>query len=144
MCPKCIWRDYKGIRLHEQVTQGFFQENKKLIDWANSQPLANPLTCLGDGHDGIWNIITKIGNSSLGRFHLCEKFSIFRWSIRLIPAVTLGAWGWLAYLSITNNQAKFCPPYNEISEMSTVEESEVKARSQTFSFNGKKPINMLN
>jgi hypothetical protein len=25
-----------------------------------AQPLANPLTCLGDGHDGIWNIIAQL------------------------------------------------------------------------------------
>jgi hypothetical protein len=75
---KCIWRDYKGIRLHEQVTQAFFQENEKLIDWVNSQPLDNPITCLGDGHDGVWNIITKISTSTQRReildwFHLKEN-----------------------------------------------------------------------
>jgi len=27
----CIWRDYKGIRIHEQVTEAFFQDNQSLI-----------------------------------------------------------------------------------------------------------------
>jgi hypothetical protein len=60
------------------VTQGFFQENEKLIDWVNSQPLDNPVTCLGDGHDGVWNVITKISTSTQRReildwFHLKEN-----------------------------------------------------------------------
>lgn len=75
---KCIWRDYKGIRLHEQVTEAFFQENEKLINWANSQVLDDPLTCLGDGHDGVWKIIKKISNTEQRReildwFHLKEN-----------------------------------------------------------------------
>lgn len=28
--------------------------------WVNTQPLASPVTCLGDGHDGVWNIIVEI------------------------------------------------------------------------------------
>lgn len=34
-----------------------FGENALMIDWVNAQPKAAVLTCLGDGHDGIWNII---------------------------------------------------------------------------------------
>lgn len=40
----CIWRNYKGIRIHEQVTEAFFQENETLINWVNEQRLASPLT----------------------------------------------------------------------------------------------------
>lgn len=74
----CIWRDYKGIRIHEQVTEAFFQDNQALISWVNSQPLASPLTCIGDGHDGIWNIISQMGESTTRReildwFHLKEN-----------------------------------------------------------------------
>jgi hypothetical protein len=74
----CIWRDYKGIRIHEQVTEAFFQDNQSLINWVNEQPLASPLTCIGDGHDGIWNIISQIGQETERReildwFHLKEN-----------------------------------------------------------------------
>ena len=74
----CIWRDYKGIRIHEQVTEAFFQDNQTLINWVNEQPLANLITCLGDGHDGIWNIIGQIGEPTARReildwFHLKEN-----------------------------------------------------------------------
>ena len=42
------------------------------------QTLNNPLTCLGDGHDGVWNVISKISTSSQRReildwFHLKEN-----------------------------------------------------------------------
>lgn len=74
----CIWRDYKGIRIHEQVTEAFFQDNQTLIKWVNEQPLASQITCIGDGHDGIWNIIGQIGESTARReildwFHLKEN-----------------------------------------------------------------------
>ncbi|MBD1833610.1 hypothetical protein H6F61_13205 [Cyanobacteria bacterium FACHB-472] len=33
-----------------------FRDNARIIDWVKAQPLAAVLTCLGDGHDSIWNI----------------------------------------------------------------------------------------
>ena len=50
------WRDYKGINLDGQVVSAFYRENERLSDWVNQQPLAIPVSCLGDGHDGIWNM----------------------------------------------------------------------------------------
>ena len=49
-----------------------------LIDWVNSQQLGELVTCLGDGHDGIWNIVEQIANSEqrfeiLDWFHLTEN-----------------------------------------------------------------------
>lgn len=72
------WRDYKAITLHGQVCAGFFQANQELVDWTNGQPLAEVITCLGDGHDGIWNIMAQIGNSESKRevldwYHLKEN-----------------------------------------------------------------------
>lgn len=57
----CEWRDYKAICLNTEVNAACFPENQTLIDWVNQQSLGNPFTCLGDGHDGIWNIISKFG-----------------------------------------------------------------------------------
>ena len=28
-----------------------------LAEWVSQQPSSNPLICLGDGHQGIWNIL---------------------------------------------------------------------------------------
>ena len=70
-----------GIRIHEQVTEAFFLDNQTLINWVNSQPLAKPITCIGDGQDGIWNIISEIGESTTRReildwFHLKENIYV--------------------------------------------------------------------
>jgi len=60
----CQWRDYKAVNLHEHAVGAFFQDNTSLVTWVNAQPLSVPLTCLGDGHDGIWNIYAQIGTTS--------------------------------------------------------------------------------
>ena len=62
------------------VTVLQFRENQLLIDWANEQSLAATLTCLGDGHDGIWNIIAEIGHEEQRReildwYHLMENLA---------------------------------------------------------------------
>ena len=75
----CAWLGYKAISLHHNGTVGtFFQDNQVVIDWVNHQPLANTLTCIGDGHDGIWNIIDQLApdvqrREVLDWFHLIEN-----------------------------------------------------------------------
>ncbi len=49
-----------------------------MIDYINSQPLTTPLVCLGDGHDGIWNLVAEFGSSQwrweiLDWYHLREN-----------------------------------------------------------------------
>ncbi len=57
----CAWLGYKAISLHHNGTVGTsFQDNQVVIDWVNDQPLASTITCIGDGHDGIWNIIDQL------------------------------------------------------------------------------------
>lgn len=53
------WRDYKAVRLQGIYYAAFFNLNQSLIDYVNSQPLTNPLVCLGDGHEGVWNLIKE-------------------------------------------------------------------------------------
>ena len=72
-----IWRDYKAIDTDAGMVANF-QNNAALIDWVNAQPLATPLTCLGDGHDGVWNIVAQIATpaqrrASLDWYHLNEN-----------------------------------------------------------------------
>lgn len=55
-----------------------FQQNDLLIDWVNHQALAPVLTCIGDGHDGVWNIVRKLTPETERReildwFHLMEN-----------------------------------------------------------------------
>lgn len=74
----CEWRDYKAVNLHEQMVGAFFQDNFGLVNWVNAQALSDPLTCLGDGHDGIWNLYNQIGTPAqrceiLDWYHLVEN-----------------------------------------------------------------------
>jgi len=74
----CEWRDYKGVNLHDLGVAAFFRDNAGLVKWVNQQPLANPLVCLGDGHDGIWNLFAEIGTTIfrqeiLDWYHLMEN-----------------------------------------------------------------------
>ena len=74
----CHWQDYKAVRLHDSYYAAFYQENQALIDYVNDQPLAELLTCLGDGHDGIWNIIGQLNPAQKRReildwYHLVEN-----------------------------------------------------------------------
>jgi hypothetical protein len=41
----------------------FFDDKQSLVDYVNSQRLVNPLVCLGDGHDGVWNLVKELGKS---------------------------------------------------------------------------------
>jgi len=69
----CSWKGYKSTVLHEkQAIASSFQENQLLIDWVNDQELAPIVTCLGDGHDGVWNIIKELAPS-------CERREILDW-----------------------------------------------------------------
>ena len=73
-----VWLDYKAVRLHSSLYAGYFQENERLINYVNRQPLNPLLTCLGDGHDGIWNIISQINPKGQRReildwYHLVEN-----------------------------------------------------------------------
>jgi hypothetical protein len=72
------WQDYKTARLQGLYYGAFFQSNLCLSDWINSQPLTSPIYCLGDGHDGVWNIFEEIGEEEnrveiLDWYHLREN-----------------------------------------------------------------------
>jgi len=74
---ECEWKDYKAIATDQGILANF-QNNSQLIEWVNQQPLAHPVVCLGDGHDGIWNIIRQIATVSQRReildwYHLKEN-----------------------------------------------------------------------
>jgi hypothetical protein len=55
-----------------------FDDNQSLIDYVNSQPLVNPLVCLGDRHQGVWNLVQEFGTDKqrweiLDWYHLKEN-----------------------------------------------------------------------
>jgi hypothetical protein len=89
------WRDYKAVRLGGIYYGGFFQDNPTLIDYVNAQPLRYPLVCLGDGHDGVWNLFRQIASEPqrweiLDWYHLKENLYKVGGSLkRLAQAETL-------------------------------------------------------
>ncbi len=92
-----IWQNYKAVSLHGQACAAFFRENDQLLSWTNSQPLARVITCVGDGHDGIWNLITQIGDSFQRRevldwYHLVENLNKVGGSNKRIRRVESYLW----------------------------------------------------
>ena len=69
---KSAWRDYKAVRLGGVYYGGFFQDNLALVDYVGCQPLTHPVVCLGDGHDGVWNLFRQIAPDS-------ERWEILDW-----------------------------------------------------------------
>lgn len=91
------WRDYKAVNLHESCVAAFFQDNEQLVNWVNVQLLSDPLTCIGDGHDGIWNIYTQIGTQTQRReildwYHLVENLGKVGGSVQRLDAVEACLW----------------------------------------------------
>ena len=74
----CVWKEYKAVSLHGQGVAAFFKQNDRLVQWLNAQPLASLVACLGDGHDGIWNLFAQVGREHqrleiLDWYHLMEN-----------------------------------------------------------------------
>ncbi len=80
-----------------QAIAASFQENNLVIDWVNNQPLASTLTCIGDGHDGIWNIIRQFQPEVERReiqdlFHLMEN--LYKVGGSMLPIHTVKEFLW--------------------------------------------------
>lgn len=74
----CTFNDYKAVVLEGVGINGYFKQNHALIDGVKGQPLAHPVSCLGDGHDGIWNLFEEIAapenrREILDWYHLIEN-----------------------------------------------------------------------
>lgn len=72
------WLEYKSARIQGIYYGATFQNNLWLTDWINTQPLCTPLVCLGDGHDGVWNVFSSIAQPHqrleiLDWYHLKEN-----------------------------------------------------------------------
>jgi hypothetical protein len=98
MGQPCDWKGYKAVRLHNlQAIAASFQENNLVINWVNNQSLAEILTCIGDGHDGIWNIVREFTPEEQRReildwFHLMENLHKVGGSMQRINTVKEFLW----------------------------------------------------
>jgi hypothetical protein len=70
------WRDYKAVRLQGIYYGAFFDSNQSLIDYVNCQPLINPLVCLGDGHEGVWNLVKELGVRENSRCEILDWYHL--------------------------------------------------------------------
>ena len=91
------WKDYKAVSLHGDICVAFFQNNPELVDWTSRQPLAKIITCVGDGHDGVWNLITQIGEDYQRRevldwYHLVENLNKVGGSLKRLKRVENYLW----------------------------------------------------
>ena len=72
--------------------------NQSLVDYVNSQSLVNPLVCLGDGHDGVWNLVKEFGTEKfkpleiLDWYHLKENLYQISGSLKRLQAVGSLLW----------------------------------------------------
>lgn len=94
---KSAWRDYKAVRLGGIYYGGFFQDNWALIDYVGCQPLTHPLVCLGDGHDGVWNLFGEIAPESqrweiLDWYHLKENLYKVGGSLKRLTQAETWLW----------------------------------------------------
>lgn len=95
----CQWRDYKAVRLQGIYYGAFFDDNQSLVDYVNSQHLVNPLVCLGDGHDGVWNLVKEFGQTEhferweiLDWYHLKENLYKIGGSFKRLKAAETLLW----------------------------------------------------
>ncbi|WP_144266097.1 ISKra4-like element ISPle1 family transposase [Pleurocapsa sp. PCC 7327] len=94
----CHWRDYKTVRLQGIYYGAFFDDNQSLIDYVNSQQLLDPLVCLGDGHDGVWNLVREFGQDQFSRceildwYHLKENLYKVGGSLKRLKAAETLLW----------------------------------------------------
>ncbi len=91
------WRDYKAVRLQGIYYAAFYQDNQSLIDYVNTQPLTNPLVWLGDGHDGVWNLIAEFATKQsrweiLDWYHLKENLYKLGGSLRRLKQAETQLW----------------------------------------------------
>lgn len=69
---ECQWLEYKSARVETIYYGATFQANEDLTNWLNSQPLCSPTVCVGDGHEGVWNIFAEVRTAS-------ERLEILDW-----------------------------------------------------------------
>jgi hypothetical protein len=91
------WRDYKAVRTQGIYYSAFFQDNDSLIDALSAQRLLTPLVCLGDGHDGVWNLFGELATPEtrweiLDWYHLKENLYKVDGSLKRLAAAEAFLW----------------------------------------------------
>jgi hypothetical protein len=93
----CEWRDYKAVSLPGIATGACFRDNEGLVDWINQLPLDWRILCLGDGHEGIWNLFSEVKGKVcrweiLDWYHLVENLYRVGGSLKRLQKVESLLW----------------------------------------------------
>jgi hypothetical protein len=91
------WRDYKAVCLDNGQYGAAFRDNDLLQIWLNTQPLVNPVACLGDGHPGIWLFFQSIATPEtrleiLDWYHLKENLHKIGGSLKRLAQIESELW----------------------------------------------------
>jgi len=103
----CEWRDYKAVALHNSVCNAYFRDNEALIAWVQQHPFSAMVNCVGDGHDGIWNIIAQIVSEHRRRevidwYHLVENLHKVDAPLRELMPIKTFLWSGLLEDALEN------------------------------------------
>ncbi|MBR8828503.1 MAG: hypothetical protein DSM107014_11490 [Gomphosphaeria aponina SAG 52.96 = DSM 107014] len=74
-----------------------FQDNQSLLQWVNEQNLEKIVTCLGDGHPGVWNLVAGIKEEKYRReildwYHLKENLYKVKGCLKKIKKIESYLW----------------------------------------------------
>ncbi len=92
------WKQYKAVHLAPGKIHGaWLDDNCALLEWLNDQPFAPVVTCLGDGHDGIWNVFEQMTGELERRevldwYHLMENLEKVGGSLKRLAQARCLLW----------------------------------------------------
>lgn len=109
---KCDWFEYKSARVEGIYYGATFQANLDLTDWLNTQPLCSLIACLGDGHEGVWNVFEAVATASerleiLDWYHLKENLYKIGGSMKRVKQAE--SWLWQGYVDEAKALFQDCP-----------------------------------
>lgn len=110
----CEWREYKAVAVHGQANVAFYKANDKLVEWVNAHPFSTPFCCLGDGHDGVWNLVVQLGEAEhrleiLDWYHLMENAHKVKASAEVLAVVREQLWQGQAREAVRFLREHHCP-----------------------------------
>lgn len=108
------WRQYKAVRINGKgESRAWFQDNEALVATVSARPMAEVVVCLGDGHDGIWNLHQQIVALSEQRIEILDwyhlKENLFKLSSDEIDREQIEAQLWKGDVSAALAQLAACP-----------------------------------
>ena len=107
------WRQYKAVRLNRKgESRAWFQDNAAFVTTMSARPKAEVVVCLGDGHDGIWNLHEQIVPQSEQRIEILDwchlKENLFKLSSHEVDRERVEAQLWKGDVASALDQLNDC------------------------------------